>query len=116
MDPTATPSAVSGSKNSDPLVAIHAALFEQLVRGHGHMAMMFLGKLENPQTGRHEEPEPAGAKIFIDQLDMLAAKTRGNLSERETAILQETLTSTQLAFAEVLRVAKQEDEAANPPT
>lgn len=88
--------------------AVHSALFEQLVTGHGHMALMFLGQLENPQTGRREEPEPLGAKVFIDQLDMLLAKTQGNLSEHEAALLQRTLTATQLAFVEVMKNAGME--------
>jgi len=88
--------------------AVHSALFEQLVSGHGHMALMFLGQLENPQTGRREEPEPLGAKVFIDQLDMLLAKTQGNLSEHEAALLQQTLTATQLAFVEVMKSAGME--------
>lgn len=91
------------SPNSSPLARVHAALFEQLVTGHGHMALMFLGQLENPQSGRREEPEPLGAKVFIDQLDMLLAKTKGNLSEREATLLQQTLTATQLAFVEVMK-------------
>jgi len=105
MDPLApTKSAATPAAPVD-LTQVHGALFEQLVAGHGHMALMFLGRLENPQTGRHEEPEPLGAKIFIDQLDMLVTKTKGNLSEREAALLQQTLAATQLAFVEVIKNA-----------
>lgn len=92
-----------GAPPPSPLSQVHSVLFEQLVTGHGQMALMFLGKLENPQTGRCEEPEPLGAKVFIDQLDMLLAKTKGNLSEREAALLQEMLSTTQAAFVEVVK-------------
>lgn len=85
----------------DDLSQEYAALFEQLVTGHGQMAMMCLGCLENPQTGHREVPDLLGAKVFIDQLYMLRDKTRGNLSERERDLLQETLDATQTAFVQV---------------
>lgn len=80
---------------------IHAALFQQLIRGHGQMALMLLGRLENPHTQRCEEPDPIGAKVFIDQLEMLALKTQGNLNETELDLLKQTLSTTMLAFVEV---------------
>lgn len=108
MDSPPTPTATIPATPAE-LALAQGALFEQLVAGHGHMALMFLGRLENPQTGRHEAPEPLGAKIFIDQLDMLVAKTQGNLSEREAALLQKTLAATQLAFVEVIDAAGAEE-------
>src|SRR5262245_35768960 len=105
MNVPGDPDANSPGPNAASREQIHAMLFEQLVTGHGQMALMFLGKLENPQTGRCEEPEPLGAKVFIDQLDMLLAKTKGNLSEREAKLLEETLTTTQAAFVEVVNAA-----------
>lgn len=111
--PSTPPGAADRPAPTVDLASVHGALFEQLVAGHGHMALMFLGRLENPQTGRHEEPEPLGAKIFIDQLDMLVAKTQGNLSEREAALLQQTLTATQAAFVEVIKAAEAAEAAGN---
>ena len=43
-----------------------------------------------------------GAKVVIDQLDMLAVKTRGNLSPEETAALDKALETVHAAFAEIL--------------
>jgi hypothetical protein len=83
------------------LPEIHAALFAQLVAGHGQMALTFLGRLPNPQTGEPDEPNAEAAKLFIDQLEMLVAKTKGNLSADEERLLRQTLTTTQLAFLEV---------------
>jgi len=96
MDP------IPAGKTEAEFAATHAALFTQMVQGHGQMALMFLGRLENPQTGQREEAEPLGAKLFIDQLDMLAAKTRGNLCAAETLLLEETLTSLHQAFVQVV--------------
>ena len=104
MTPPNFPAAGADSGGGD-LAPVHAALFEQMVVGHGQMALMFLGRLENPQTGRCEEPEPLGAKVFIDQLEMLSVKTRGNLTEREVTLLEQTLVVTQAAFVEVMQAA-----------
>jgi hypothetical protein len=82
--------------------AIHAALFEQLVAGHGQMALTFLGRIPDPNGETVPDPDLVAAKIFIDQLEMLQVKTRGNLGPKEAALLAETLRVTQEAFAELL--------------
>ena len=84
------------------LAEIHSALFEQLVRGHAQMALTFLGKIPNPQTGELEEPDLEAGKIFIDQLEMLRAKTKGNLSEKEKNELAKALDAAHAAFSEIL--------------
>ena len=83
-------------------VEIHSALFTQLIAGHAQMAMMLLGKYPNPQTGENEPVNLEAAKMFIDQLEMLEAKTRGNLTQEETGLLRQMLTATQIGFAEVI--------------
>jgi hypothetical protein len=40
------------------------------------------------------------AKMFIDQLEMIQEKTRGNLTNEETAVLRNTLSNLQMAFVE----------------
>jgi hypothetical protein len=84
------------------LEEIHSALFEQLIMGHGHMALTFLGRLPNPQTGEPDEPDPIAAKVFIDQLEMLVAKTAGNRNPGEDHLLQQTLKAVHDAWVEVL--------------
>lgn len=88
--------------------AIYAALFEQMVAGHGQMVLTFLGKLPNPHTGEPDEPELPAAKIFIDQLEMFRVKTRGNLSPKEEKLLEDTLNAVHTAFAEALDAANRE--------
>jgi hypothetical protein len=110
--------------NEDPLAdatpeQIYSALFAQLVTGHAQIAMMFLGRFPNPQTGKNEEPEPEAAKIYIDQLEMLEAKTRGNLSPDETRLLKEMLSATRLAFVEAIETQITESQvqpSASAPT
>lgn len=81
---------------------IHRALFEDFVAGHAQMALMLLGQIENPDTGSRHAPDVAAAKRFIDQLEMLEVKTRGNLSGPETHLLRRSLRVTRDALAAVL--------------
>lgn len=90
---------------------IHSALFTQLIAGHAQMAMMLLGKYPNPQTGENEPVNLEAAKMFIDQLEMLEAKTRGNLTSEETGLLRQMLTATQISFAEVIDAQVGENES-----
>lgn len=72
-------------------------LFIQLVMQNHQMAMMSLGKLENPVAGKIEK-NIEFAKLSIDTLDMIKQKTKGNLSEYEEKFLDETLREVRLAF------------------
>jgi len=94
---------------------IHSELFVQLVTGHAQMAMMFLGRYPNPQTSVPEVPQPEVAKIYIDQLEMLQAKTRGNLSAVESKLLNDMLMATRGAFAEALDAQFTDRETGPPP-
>lgn len=60
---------------------------------------LFLGRMPHPQTGETATNLEA-AKIFIDQLEMIREKTRGNLSEEESGVLQNVLADLQLAFVQ----------------
>lgn len=105
-----TPPLREDSLSQSDVTAIHAALFEQLVAGHGQMALTFLGKIPDPNGETVAEPDLVAAKIFIDQLEMLTSKTRGNLSEKEVRLLEDTLKATQEAFAEQFDAQRGEPE------
>ena len=92
----------SATSDENAVAERHAALFSQLGTGHGQMALMFLGKLPNPQTGNVELPILEAARTFMDQLEMLERKTQGNISADEIHLLQETLGLTRTAFTEVV--------------
>ena len=79
-------------------------LFVQLVSMFQMAALHQLGKLKNPLTGTIERDLPA-AQSTIDLLDMLHAKTRGNLSPEEDRFLQGVLRDLRLNYV---------DEAAKP--
>lgn len=78
-----------------------AALFAQLVLQQTNLALMLLGKMPNPQTGETTRDLDA-ARLFIDQLEMIEAKTKGNLSREESRLLQQSLMTLRLAFVEAV--------------
>ncbi len=89
-----------------------SALFAQLVMQQSSMAMMLLGKTAHPQTGEIVRDLEA-ARLFIDQLEMLEYKTKGNLTQEETALLRQSLMSLRLAFVEA--VDSSPKQAESPP-
>ncbi len=74
-------------------------LFMQLVMQNQQIAMMSMGKVKNPVTDSLDKNMDY-AKIAIDTLDMLAAKTKGNLSEYEEKFLSETIHQLKLNYVE----------------
>ena len=76
--------------------------FLDMVGLFGSQAMIALGKLANPATGKAEKNLPA-ARLFIDTLEMLEHKTKGNLNSDETKVLSATLTDLRLMFIEESR-------------
>lgn len=83
---------------------IMAAIFADMVMQIANMAVMFLGRVPHPQTGQVIK-DLESAQMFIDQLEMLAYKTRGNLGPEEKQLLQQSLVSLRMAFVEELRKA-----------
>ena len=60
-------------------------------------AMMSLGEMAHPNTGRVHE-NLGEAKYLIDTLGMLQQKTKGNLSEEESAALEEALYGLRMTY------------------
>ncbi|MEI8292682.1 MAG: DUF1844 domain-containing protein [bacterium] len=71
--------------------------FIELVMMQAQQAAMFLGHVPNPQSGK-PEVNLEFARTFIDQIEMLQEKTRGNLSSEETQMLASVLSDLRLAF------------------
>ena len=107
-DPHAVDPGVSGASREEIL----SALFAQLVLQQANTAMFLLGKTPHPQTGRTMR-DLEGARMFIDQLEMLEARTKGNLSKEEQALLKQSLLSLHLAFVEA---AESPEPAAPAPS
>ena len=88
--------------------------FIEFVMMQAQNAALFLGQIPNPQTGKGEVNLEL-AKMFIDQLGMIQDKTRGNLTNEETAVLRNTLSNLQMAFVEVSRQVREgTTESATP--
>jgi hypothetical protein len=73
--------------------------FIELVMMQAQQAAMFLGRMPNPQSGQ-PEVNLEFARLFIDQLEMLQEKTRGNLSNEESKMLGSVLSDLQLSFVQ----------------
>ncbi len=78
-----------------------AALFATLILQQANMALIFLGQSPHPEDGK-TEIDLDGAQMFIDTLEMLAVKTKGNLNPREEQLLQQNLTALRMAFVEAV--------------
>lgn len=87
--------------------------FIEFVMMQAQNAALFLGQIPNPQTGQGEVNLEL-AKMFIDQLGMIQEKTRGNLTNEETAVLRNTLSNLQMAFVEVSQQSRGTGPAASP--
>ncbi len=74
-------------------------LFMMLVQQHQQIAMMGLGKIQNPGTGEMEKDLPS-AKYAIDTLAMLKKFTKGNLSSESENYLEQALTNLRLNYAD----------------
>jgi hypothetical protein len=87
--------------------------FVEFVMMHAQNAALFLGQIPNPRTG---EPEVnlELAKMFIDQLDMIQEKTRGNLTSEEATVLRNALSNLQMAYVEVSGGGRPSPSAAQP--
>jgi hypothetical protein len=78
-----------------------SALFAHLVMQQSNMAMMLIGKAPHPETGKPVR-DLESAKLFIDLLEMLEAKTKGNLTKEEQNLLKQTLMAVRMGFVEAV--------------
>ena len=86
-------------------------LFQGLVISLAAATMQHLGKTLNPMTHQIEKNLEA-AQSTIDMLDMLEAKTKGNLSDSEAKLLQGVLAELKLNYVETLNEKPAETPAA----
>jgi len=87
---------------------IMSALFAHMVIQQTNMALMLLGKTPHPETGQTMQ-DLESARLFIDQMEMLEFKTRGNLDKEEEKLLKQSLTALRMAFVESI-----DDQAGQP--
>jgi hypothetical protein len=84
----------------------HSMLLLQLVALFQSTALQQMGKLKNPVTDKIEK-DLEQAKISIDMIEMLQAKTKGNLKQEEERMISAVLRDLRLNYV---------DEAGKPVT
>jgi len=98
MTPNHPPPAETGQPNAQETTS---ALFANLVIQQTNTALMLLGRVPNPETGECIQ-DLETARHFIDQLEMIEVKTKGNLDKREDQLLKQSLTALRMAFVEAV--------------
>ena len=73
--------------------------FIEFVLMQAQQIALLLGQMPGPE-GKPLEPNLPVARLFIDQLEMIREKTRGNLTDEESNMLNKVLADLQLAFVE----------------
>src|SRR5439155_15097842 len=96
-EPNVSPSATAPAGRQD----MFKALFANMIIQQSNMALMCLGKVPHPESGELVQ-DIESAKMLIDQLEMLEAKTKGNLDKREETLLKQALASVRMAFVEFI--------------
>jgi hypothetical protein len=81
------------------------ASFTLLCASLAAQVQVSLGVVAHPVTGKTER-DLASAKHGIDLLDVLEAKTKGNLDESEAALLSRLLYDLRMAYVDALRRGK----------
>ena len=87
--------------------------FIEFVMMQAQQASLFLGRIPSPQSGKTEVMlEPA--KLFLDHLEMIREKTRGNLTNEENEILNSVLSDLEMAYVQAANAASS-SAPAKPP-
>ncbi len=76
------------------------ASFDGLISMLFTQAMAMLGQIPDPSTGKTTINKPY-AKHFIDTMEMLGEKTKGNLSKDESKMLSEALHAMRMTYVSV---------------
>lgn len=74
--------------------------FANLVLWLGTMAAVQFGDVPDPSTGERAEPNLAAASEMIEIIAMLQEKTKGNLSDLETKLVDDLLYDLRLRFVD----------------
>ena len=89
------------------------ASFDVLVTSFVTEAMAALGQIPHPASGQLGF-DPLHARFAIDMLDVIAEKTKGNLTSAEEAGLKDVIHQLRLAYVAVANQAAQVGQAQQP--
>jgi hypothetical protein len=87
-------------------------LFMQLVLTFHSAVMQHLGKIKNPLTDKIER-NLEQARLSIDMLDVIKAKTQGNLTENEKTLLERLIRESKMNYVD--EVEKDKKAASDKP-
>jgi hypothetical protein len=76
-------------------------IFVEFVMMQAQNAALCLGQITDPRLGQPQVNIPL-AKMFIDQLAVIRAKTAGNLTEDEQRVIDSALEQMEMAFVHVV--------------
>lgn len=79
--------------------------FNEFIILQAQNAGLFLGQIPHPHSGE-KQINLRAAKSVIDSLEMLASKTRGNLTDSETKLLATALDNLRPLFEAALASAE----------
>ncbi len=93
------PQDVPGHTREEPSGAYEAD-FVNYISSLAYQAMVFLGEIPNPVTNTSEK-NPEQAKFVIETLILLQEKTKGNLTRKESDVLNTAAYELQMKFVEI---------------
>ncbi|MFC1514327.1 DUF1844 domain-containing protein [Candidatus Omnitrophota bacterium] len=77
----------------------HEPSFSVLISSLSMQAMIAMGQMENPISGKKEE-NLEQSRFLIDTLGVLEDKTKGNLDEKESTFLKDSLYHLRMNYVE----------------
>lgn len=103
---SADDSPVAGtSPQSDPAISFPPANFSTVVSIFSTQAMVAMGAIPNPATGKPDIQIDL-ARHLIDLIDVLEKKSKGNLDQAETSMIDATLHHLRVSFIEQTQAQK----------
>lgn len=95
--PNENKSAAENTKKEDEAFEMPPIDFNLFISSLGMQALMALGELENPMSGKKEKQLPQ-AKYLIDTLEMLEVKTKNNLDAQEANMIETMLYDLRMKY------------------
>lgn len=91
--------------NGEAPQPLHDVDFATHILSLASSAFVALGKVPAP-SGETQEPDLETARYLIDVLGMLEGKTKGNLDDAETKLLQSLVYDLRVAFVDAQAAAR----------
>jgi hypothetical protein len=104
------PASTASGAGRDAEAALEPVSFSTFVLGLSTQALLHLGEIQSPLTGKTER-DMAAAKHVIDILGILRDKTRNNLEQAEEQLLETILYDLRLRYVELVRAPEKKEEA-----